>query len=70
MIDANATVTLTLPAGHCVTILQGLDELPHGRVRAVVDAVRQQIAEQHPAAFDQPQTIAPTPLPNGHDARE
>ena len=70
MIDVSTTVHLTLPAGHCVTILQGLDELPHKISRAVVDEVRRQIAEAHPQAFEQPQTIAPTPLPNGHDARE
>jgi hypothetical protein len=70
MIDVNATVHLTLPAGHCVTILQGLDELPHKQSRAVIDAVRQQIADQHPSAFEQPPAAMPQPLSNGHDARE
>ena len=69
MLDVNALVHLTLPAQHCVIILQGLDELPHRVSRAVVDEVRRQIAEEHPAAFDQP-PAAPPPVSNGHDARE
>jgi hypothetical protein len=70
MIDVNATVNLTLPAGHCVTILQALDELPHRLARPVVDVVRQQIADQHPTAFEQPQVLPPAPMLNGHDVRE
>lgn len=66
MIELNATVHLTLPAGLVVTLLQGLDELPHRVARPVVDEVRRQIADQHPAAFDQPPMVAP--VPNGHDA--
>ena len=71
MLDVNATVHLTLPAGHVATVLQGLDELPHRVSRPVVDEVRRQIAEQHPSAFDQPPAVVPQqPMPNGHDARE
>jgi hypothetical protein len=65
MIDVNTTVQLTLTAGHCVTILQGLDELPHKHSRAVIDELRRQIAEAHPQAFEQPPE-GQRPLANGH----
>lgn len=69
MIDVNARVNLTLPAGHVVAILQGLDELPHKVSRAAIDEVRRQLSEQHPTAFEQPTMVQPQPvLPNGHDA--
>jgi hypothetical protein len=65
MIDVNATIQLTLTAGHCATVLQGLDELPHKLSRAVFDEVRRQIAEAHPQAFEQPPE-SQQPLANGH----
>jgi hypothetical protein len=66
MIDANTPLALTLSAGMCSTILQGLDQLPHGVARPVYDELRRQIAATEPAAFEPP----PAPRVNGIDVRE
>lgn len=65
MIDANTTLTLTLPAGMCAVIMDALQAAPYRVAAPVIDELKRQIAAAEPGAFE-PQIAAPRV--NGIDA--
>lgn len=66
MLDASVTVHFDLPASYVALLMQGLDQLPHGVVRACVDEMRRQITAQHPQAFGA-SPVVQAPQLNGFD---
>lgn len=64
MIDANKTVTVSLPAGFMDVVMRGLYKLPYEHSAHVIDELRRQILEAEPEAFDM---AAAAPRVNGID---
>lgn len=65
-IDANKSVTVTLPAGYLGVIRQVLCDLPYKHVHLIIKTLDEQIRETAPEAFDMAAALAPRV--NGVDA--